>query len=530
MQRLQLRRPLCAAAVLLIVGCAPRAGSEPQPAQAPRSTEVAPTAPAAAPVAPAPAPEPAAAAPAPTVDDEALGRELARYFAQAGPSGREAWYGVYMMGKKVGSAHSRQSLSAPGDPGRYFVGMSMDMRVVGLGHETAVRIEDARWYGGEAPWPLVEARFSQTTPQGSEVRRGVAAAGGLEVSKVGSADAPRTLPATAETLVGASMGAFFAADTLKAGLKGSGSVFNWQDERDEHVDIEVLAVSQEMRAGVVIEVAEVAVTLRGSGMRMTHRVAADGVVLEMSLGLGLKLRLEEPEVARSGVQGMEVLGTALAVERDLGDPRGIRELVLGFSSSAGPPPASAGQVVEPAGEGRYKILLKTGAHDPVAAEERAAALESDADHDAAHPAIAAKAKALTEGVADEVERVAAIRRFVFGALEKRLATWVPSASAILAGGVGDCTEHSTLFVALCRAAGIPARPVFGVAYLGAGSRAFGYHAWAEVALGGRWVAVDPTWDEAAADATHLVMGRGVLELGRAMLAMPTLEVLGEPVR
>lgn len=59
-------------------------------------------------------------------------------------------------------------------------------------------------------------------------------------------------------------------------------------------------------------------------------------------------------------------------------------------------------------------------------------------------------------------------------------------------GSGDCTEHMHLFVALCRAAGIPARGVAG--YICERSRVLSpvdYHNWAEVYLDGRWIIVDP---------------------------------------
>jgi transglutaminase/protease-like cytokinesis protein 3 len=59
-------------------------------------------------------------------------------------------------------------------------------------------------------------------------------------------------------------------------------------------------------------------------------------------------------------------------------------------------------------------------------------------------------------------------------------------------GSGDCTEHMHLFVALCRAAGIPARGVAG--YACERSRVLSpldYHNWAEVHLDDRWVIVDP---------------------------------------
>jgi transglutaminase-like putative cysteine protease len=67
---------------------------------------------------------------------------------------------------------------------------------------------------------------------------------------------------------------------------------------------------------------------------------------------------------------------------------------------------------------------------------------------------------------------------------------------------GDCTEHAALFVTMARAAGVPAREVTGLLWveeLGA----FGGHAWAEVALAGMWVPVDPTWGQVPADPAHI---------------------------
>lgn len=62
---------------------------------------------------------------------------------------------------------------------------------------------------------------------------------------------------------------------------------------------------------------------------------------------------------------------------------------------------------------------------------------------------------------------------------------------------GDCTEHSVLAVALCRAAGIPARPVFGLSLTGQQEEA-GYasnyfigHQWFEVWINGQWYPLDP---------------------------------------
>jgi transglutaminase-like putative cysteine protease len=92
-----------------------------------------------------------------------------------------------------------------------------------------------------------------------------------------------------------------------------------------------------------------------------------------------------------------------------------------------------------------------------------------------------------------------INLWVYDSLAKKITIGVPSALATLRARVGDCNEHAQLYVALARAAGIPARIAAGLAYL---DGKFYYHAWPEVWLE-RWVAVDPTFGQFPADASHL---------------------------
>jgi hypothetical protein len=82
----------------------------------------------------------------------------------------------------------------------------------------------------------------------------------------------------------------------------------------------------------------------------------------------------------------------------------------------------------------------------------------------------------------------------------------PSAVKVLDEKRGDCNEFTTLFVALARAAGLPARTVSGLIYL---NGRFYYHAWPEVYLSD-WVAVDPTFDQFPADAAHVPLAVGGL--------------------
>lgn len=84
---------------------------------------------------------------------------------------------------------------------------------------------------------------------------------------------------------------------------------------------------------------------------------------------------------------------------------------------------------------------------------------------------------------------------------------LPSARQVLAVKKGDCNEYAVLFTALARSLGIPTKTVAGLVYQ---DGRFFYHAWAEVYLG-RWVALDPTFDQAPADVTHIPLVEGNLE-------------------
>jgi hypothetical protein len=86
---------------------------------------------------------------------------------------------------------------------------------------------------------------------------------------------------------------------------------------------------------------------------------------------------------------------------------------------------------------------------------------------------------------------------------------------------GDCTEHSVLFIGLARAAGLPAREVAGLIYVDGIQPGFYFHQWAKVWIG-KWIDVDPTFNQPLADVTHIKLAEGDL-LSQAQL----LPVVGQ---
>lgn len=120
---------------------------------------------------------------------------------------------------------------------------------------------------------------------------------------------------------------------------------------------------------------------------------------------------------------------------------------------------------------------------------------------------AIRAKAL-EIIGDETNSWHAaqkISKWVYENINKTYSPGIPVASSVLLNRRGDCNEHTTLFIALARAAGIPAEMCTGLVYLKDG---FYYHAWPKVFIGSTWVHIDPTFGQTIADATHFELISG----------------------
>jgi hypothetical protein len=142
-------------------------------------------------------------------------------------------------------------------------------------------------------------------------------------------------------------------------------------------------------------------------------------------------------------------------------------------------------------------------------------IESDA------PEIKAEAARMVSGITGARAQAERLMREVNQLVEKKPTVSLPSALEVLRTKVGDCNEHTVLFVALARALGIPARINVGLVYV---RGAFYYHAWPEVYLDegrgrGLWLPVDPTFNQFPADATHVRLARGGLDKQAAILPL-----------
>ncbi len=115
---------------------------------------------------------------------------------------------------------------------------------------------------------------------------------------------------------------------------------------------------------------------------------------------------------------------------------------------------------------------------------------------------------------DAGEAVKKIEAFVGNYIEnKSLSVGYASAAEVAASRQGDCSEFAVLTAAMCRAVGIPAQVVVGVAYVDdfAGLQGFGGHAWTQAYVGGKWVGLDAAFKgtgRGGYDAGHIALASG----------------------
>jgi transglutaminase-like putative cysteine protease len=266
------------------------------------------------------------------------------------------------------------------------------------------------------------------------------------------------------------------------------------------------------------------------GLQTTSWITDTGEVVKEESPLGLMTVRETQELAQRMAVPRRVQADLLsaaavvpAMRQRIDDPRDVRRIrfMVEGADLTDPDLQGVGQTVTGAEmEIRDPQTLRPGPRDPDAARYLAPEplIESDA------PEIRAEAALAVAGVEGHRERAERLTRYVNGLLEKKPTISLPSAREVLRTKVGDCNEHTALYVAMARAVGIPARIAVGLAYVHGVQGAFYYHAWAEVYLEekdgrGLWLPVDPTFNEFPANGTHVRLARGGLDKQAAILPL-----------
>lgn len=267
-----------------------------------------------------------------------------------------------------------------------------------------------------------------------------------------------------------------------------------------------------MAAGKMVEAAVITISLGGIVSRTWVTPDLETVKLQTAFGIEVR-QITEAEALEplTPSERMPLLEATIVVPTGAPLQRGVAHSRLRLTGL----PADV-KVPEDGVQRVEDGVLEITAPDPmreVAAtlseEERAEALASDAMVNAGAEAIRAAAAEATGDAAGDWEKARRIYAWVYREIAKVPTLSIPAAMEVLRTREGDCNEHTVLFTAMARAAGIPCRIAIGLVYSEA-LGGFGYHAWPEVWVG-QWVPMDPTLGQPVCDATHIKLLNGGID-------------------
>ena len=248
-------------------------------------------------------------------------------------------------------------------------------------------------------------------------------------------------------------------------------------------------------------------TVKYWGMEEKIWLDEDGMISREEMALGVVARKPGEREILGALPLEQVLSQtavpAAGIPGDLGS-RAQAEIVI--EGSFRRPPDTKWQTVR-MGEDSAVIVLHAPRVPPPEArrDTRVAAPKDTFGLDLDSPRIKELSGELTEGLDDPWEKALAVNKWVFENVGKSMRECF-SALQVLETGEGECQSHSLLTASLCRAAGVPARFVYGVVYL-PDRGAFLFHTWVEVHVG-EWIPMDPTLGNFPAGVDHLTLAVG----------------------
>jgi hypothetical protein len=441
--------------------------------------------------------------------------------ASTPPRTGESWMGVLVGGQRIGTLHL---LTQPGErAGRQGATMRLDlrMRVRVLDAPAELRLAGSVWRAQAAPFAAFEVRASS---------------GGHTVQAEGTVEKgllSGLLHSGGETLpVQVRVGRLLEGEDALLELVPGAGLSPGQDATFESLDpftlqpasAHVRCVREEkLRVGgeaVATRVVEVTV----GKASVTAWLDPGGAVVQAETPFGLTLRRlgREEALAPPGSSDAPDLLAALSVAPTGRRPqRGAHRMVARITGVAvadlptdDTQSLASGSLLA-VSPPLPRAAATSGAHT-LSPGVLASALACNALVQCDNAAIKARAARIVGPETGVWARALLINAWVHANLEKKAVLSVPSALDVLASREGDCTEHTVLFTALARAAGVPTRMAAGLVW-SEELQAFGYHAWPEV-FAGRWVWTDPTLGQPIADATHVKLATGGIEDWRGVVA------------
>ena len=396
----------------------------------------------------------------------------------------ERWYAVMFRHRPVGHYRAETHRTPTGD---FVFRTELQFKLAG---DVATRMEDTLVFHRQPPHPLLRAEHTASVGESRQTR--VRIADGF--ATVSEATHQRQTDFDGD----------LAMDDYLA-------IERWLAEDEPAVGATRLARAVDFDRLAVVTDSWRLLARDADGVEVGKDALADSTFVRMDndlvprrMQIGALFSLEavaDESLARLWEQRPAVFSRAqsVAVDRPIRQPHALRRLVVDITHT--------GDEVPPWIAAMPSVLTRDSGTPPIAdPHDVIRASAATVSYPADDPKLKALAERAVAGLGDEADRAAALAGFVHGYLRYRNTDHAGGVLDTMRRRVGDCTEFADFYTTLARAVGLSARTVVGLAYRiapGEDAGAFALHAWNEVAVGGVWRGVDPTWNQDSADLTHL---------------------------
>jgi len=433
----------------------------------------------------------------------------------------EEWYGNYFQGRKIG--YSQTSRKAIPEGYLYSDHTHLWLNVNGesleadtntkaeVGKDLRLKKINFRLHSKEAD-TVIDGRV-----EGTKIVLGIKAGGKRTEQVINIQEAPLTMLTVRDYLLRDPQA------KLEVGKKFKLPFFEPMSMANAELDIEVLGTESLKVGDKIMSVFRLKESFKGDDS--VTWVTPDGKTIKEYSPRGFVVMLEPREEAEKPDSKSEpapdlVQALAIPVQGLINNPRETRYLkiilnkvVISGFDIAGHRQTLNERTAEVRVESLDQVRSYTLPWTEIAGggEEAKESMKATPFIPLGNVTLANAAREAAGGKTDSLKAARSIMDWVNRSLKKVPTFAIPSALQILKDREGDCNEHTLLFVALARQAGLPARMVAGIVFL---EGKFYYHAWAEAFVGGvgdGWIALDPVFGQLPADATHIRFISGDLD-------------------
>lgn len=421
-------------------------------------------------------------------------------------AGHDLWSGVVFKGTKIGFTHVRISKLVD-TPGHLRIESEASLLLHFMGFEKSVRLRATDIV--DARLNLIRFDAAYHLDGNDLALHGQVADTAIELETVNSGRrSRRSIPLSGPVIPTSAVLFVPVLRGLEIGAAYRFLSFNSETLTVDEVEQQVIALETgDLFAGEAFKVVS-----RVQGQVSTSWLDAQGRPLaEQALDGALISSLEEESEAKrylvlAALNKQEVMleFSTVRIDRPIENPRQVTQLELILRGAPSAPPSTKGQRCAAVKSG-WNCRLTTGVGTPDGGgDPRYLRSSLSVPHD--DPKIHLLAQQIAAGEQDATANIERILDWLRKHIRQHPADAF-SALDVLESRRAECQGHAYLFTALARAMAIPTRVVNGLVYTEA-RQAFLYHSWTESYVDGAWRAVDPTFSQTPADATHIRIAEG----------------------